>query len=621
MNDSPRAADVDIDVDKHPCEADLAAYGRGQCDDGLEQEIERHILQCETCCQTLLSIPDDPLLERLGQRVATCDTDPAVGGVAPETDAGSLLPHPSIEIAELESLLRDHPKYKLVRRLGEGGMGVVYQAQHRIMDRMVALKVISPRMLRHPDAQSRFQREVQISAKLNHPNIVPAFDADQIGENLCLVSEYFEGESLDQIIDRGPVDVARACDMVCQAAKGLSHAHHNGLIHRDVKPQNILVSESGQVKVVDFGLASYSEPDHPEHRGLTSEGVIVGTPDYLSPEQIRESSVDHRADIYSLGCTLYHLLAGSPPYAGSSRVEKLAHHLQSTPESLAAKRADVSAALDACVSKMMAKDPDHRFQTADEVVTTLRGCSSDGTAALPPTIITRDRPPIAARRKRTQSARVSRYLISGIAVLVLGTLAVSSIPSLWNWSGEESGTSEKTLAALQQRKWEILAVIPPNPLPRDRELIYSAIGRLRLDCQLTSTSTTTSVKDVHRVIPLDQADPQNYDAVVFFGPSQNIATELNQPQAKAEIDRILNRVHANNQPYGSLGTGVWTLGQLEALRGKQIADCKHTTATFKRESGAQWLSNETVVTDGNFVSGTNTRDAAPFLIALLQMAL
>ncbi|MCA9138846.1 MAG: protein kinase [Planctomycetales bacterium] len=616
MHHDQRSAD--IDVDHHPSQKDLAAYSRGQCDDDREQEIEQHILQCEVCCQTLLNLPDDLLLRRLASRHEAGDTDPLIGSISPDTDAGSFTVHQGIETAEFENLLHDHPKYKLVRRLGEGGMGVVYQAQHRIMDRMVALKVISPRMLRHPDAKSRFQREVQISAKLNHPNIVPAFDADQIGENLCLVSEYFEGESLDHIIDRGPVDVARACDIIIQAAQGLSHAHQNGLIHRDVKPQNILVSDSGQVKVVDFGLASYSEPDHPEHKGLTSEGVIVGTPDYLSPEQIRESAVDHRADIYSLGCTLYHLLAGSAPFSGCSRVEKLAHHLQSTPKRLGTERNDIPSELETCVAKMMAKNPDDRFQSADEVVAMLRACKSSDSGVLPPSIVTHDRPSVATKRKRARAPIPSRYLFAGVAALLLGILRVSVVPYLVK---STDGASAETLAALQQRRWEILAIIPPNPLPRDRNLIYNAIDDLGLNCQLTSASTTTSVEHVHKVIPLSEADPQQYDAVVFFGPSQNIATELNQPESKAQIDRILKKVRDNNQPYGSLGTGVWTLGQLGELRGKRIADCKHSTDSFKRETGAEWVSDETVVTDGNFVSGTNTRDAAPFLIALLQNAL
>lgn len=596
----------------HPTTEQLVAYGRGQCDDHQQQEISRHVLECGECCQRLCDVPDDPLLKRLGERADTREADTDALGESGETNVDRGRSGDGSQYDSIDQLLLDHPKYQLIRRLGEGGMGVVYLVRHRIMDRVIALKVISPRMIRHPDAKSRFQREVQIVAKLNHPGIVAAFDADQIGENLCLVSEYFESESLDQIIAKGPVKVTTACEMACQAAKGLAHAHDHGLIHRDVKPQNILVAPDGQVKVVDFGLASYAESENSDHQGFTSEGVIVGTPDYLSPEQVRESSVDHRADIYSLGCTLYHLLAGNPPFTDGSRVEKLAHHLQTTPKSLTSIRSDVSPALDACVAKMMAKDPGQRYQSAEEVAAALEPFARGDEPTLPPMIVTGDRRSVA-RRQRISTRPGRRLWIAAAALLALGLLG-------WASTKIRFGTTP-SIDQLRQRSWTILAVIPPDPLPRDRALLYSAIDQLGLHCSVTSTSSTTTVEDVHNVIPLNQADPKNFDTVIFFGPSRNVDTDLYQPPARVEIQRILDSLAGSGQPYGSLGSGVWTLGNLGALRGKRVADCEHSTGYFKHQSGADWVSQETLVIDGKFVTGTNTEDATPFLQTLLAMVL
>ncbi len=251
-------------------------------------------------------------------------------------------------------------------------MGEVYKAEHRLMRRTVALKVISKQLTASPSIVERFRRETRAVALLSHPNLVQAYDAEQAGEWHFLVMEFIEGVSLAALVERdGPLPVEKACDGVRQAALGLAHALEQGLVHRDIKPQNLMLTPEGQVKVLDFGLASIGTEQWCEG-GLTAVGQPMGTPDYVAPEQIRDAhSADTRADVYSLGCTLYFLLTGQPPFPGGNLNQKLAAHLERDPEALATQRMELPPDLVRVVERMMAKDPAARFQTPSEVVSAL----------------------------------------------------------------------------------------------------------------------------------------------------------------------------------------------------------------------------------------------------------
>lgn len=265
-------------------------------------------------------------------------------------------------------------RYKLVDRIGKGGMGVVFKAQHAVMDRVVALKVMSRALLDNPQAVARFNREVRTAAALNHPNIIAAYDADAVGNTHFLVMEYVDGRDLNAWLKaRGPFPVAAALDCALQTAQGLNYAHRQGMVHRDIKPVNLLVRWNPEidqpvVKILDLGLARFVSETQ-EEGGLTRMGQTIGTPDYIAPEAARSfKDADIRADIFSLGCTLFKLLTGRLPFAGDNTMEKLVARTTQDAPLLRKMRADCPSEVEAVVAKMLARDPAQRYQTPSEVI-------------------------------------------------------------------------------------------------------------------------------------------------------------------------------------------------------------------------------------------------------------
>jgi ActR/RegA family two-component response regulator/tRNA A-37 threonylcarbamoyl transferase component Bud32 len=273
----------------------------------------------------------------------------------------------------------------ILDKLGAGGMGVVFKARHRRMDRLVAIKVLPPESLKSADAVERFYREVKATARLLNPNIVAAFDAGKHDGMHYLVMEYIDGRDLGQIVAaHGPLPVALAVECVLQAAKGLEYAHRMGIIHRDIKPSNLLISHDGQVKILDMGLARLGElvgPDVATAAQLTHSGQIMGTVDYMSPEQAQDAHrADERSDIYSLGCTLYQLLTGEPPYGGDTMMNRMMAHQQASIPSLCRRRADVPKALEAVFRRMVSKQPRNRQQSMGQVIVDLKASLAAGAA-------------------------------------------------------------------------------------------------------------------------------------------------------------------------------------------------------------------------------------------------
>ena len=261
--------------------------------------------------------------------------------------------------------------YRILRPLGQGGMGAVFLAEHTDLVRRVAIKVLGDEQAKEELALGRFFREARAAAALDHPNIVRLHDIGRAGGTHYLVMEFVDGTDLQALVERtGPLHYAQAAGYIAQAASGLQHAHEMGFIHRDIKPANLIVSKSGVVKVLDMGLArSVTNPKDALTSQLGDNG-ITGTIDYLSPEQARNVSLDARTDIYSLGAAFYSLLTGRPPYGGSTG-QKLARHQMAVPPDVRAARPDVPVELSAVIARMMAKHPDERYQTANDVIAAL----------------------------------------------------------------------------------------------------------------------------------------------------------------------------------------------------------------------------------------------------------
>jgi serine/threonine protein kinase len=266
--------------------------------------------------------------------------------------------------------------YQVLDRLGAGAMGTVYKARHKRMKRVVAIKVLSRSVGQSEKLVRRFQREVEAVARLSHPNIVMAHDADEAEVGHFLVMEFINGRDLaSEVQQRGPLPIAEAVGCIVQAGRALSYAHGQGIVHRDIKPANLLRDIDGVVKVADLGLARFNDPfgqNAEEMAALTQPGSIMGTVDYMPPEQaIGSTDIDHRADIYSLGCTLYYLLIGRPPYPGPSLMAILLKHREAPLPSLSAARREIPASLEAIFRRMVAKKPDDRFASMAEVVAAL----------------------------------------------------------------------------------------------------------------------------------------------------------------------------------------------------------------------------------------------------------
>jgi serine/threonine protein kinase/WD40 repeat protein len=371
---------MDANPALHPTDQTLQSYGLGKLDEASAESVHQHLEDCSDCRRRAAEISPDSFLGRLRDAKAR---PPSQGPAVSATDGLSMLDGGAAEPAPppastLPPGLADHPDYEILRELGRGGMGVVYLAQNTLMGRREVLKVVGGHLISRPAILERFLREIRSAARLQHPNIVAAYSALRFGESLVLTMEYVDGLDLSRLVKaKGPLPVANACSYVHQAALGLQHAHEHGMVHRDIKPANLILARaSGKgnkaiVKVLDFGLAKVTSEGQADS-GLTREGQMLGTPDYIAPEQIRDAqSADIRADIYSLGCTLYYLLTGKPPFTGDHLWDVYQAHFSMDASPLNLVRPEIPVELAAMVAKMMAKEPGRRFQEPKEVAQAL----------------------------------------------------------------------------------------------------------------------------------------------------------------------------------------------------------------------------------------------------------
>jgi serine/threonine-protein kinase len=278
---------------------------------------------------------------------------------------------------QIARLLKNKPhgmaigKYVILDKIGAGSMGRVYRARHQLMGREVALKIIAPELSANSRVVARFQREMKMVGRLDHPNVVRAFDADSLGSALYIVMEYVLGKSMGELFRaRGPLPALEVCRYAAEAARGLGHAHEQGIVHRDVKPSNVLVGEDRRVRVLDLGLGVLLEADN-QSSFATADGIAVGTIDYMSPEQACGREVDGRSDLYSLGCTMYHVISGQRAFPGDSDVERLGKRINGDPQPLVELVRGLPASVSKVMERLLANKPKDRFQSAEEAADAL----------------------------------------------------------------------------------------------------------------------------------------------------------------------------------------------------------------------------------------------------------
>ena len=262
-------------------------------------------------------------------------------------------------------------RYVILDRIGSGSMGRVFKAHHVMMDRVVALKIIAPEISANQRVAARFQREMKLVGRLDHPNVVRAYDADQLNNILYIVMEFVQGQSLGQRLKKGPIPATEMIEYAAQAALGLAHAHEQGIVHRDIKPSNILLADDKKVKILDLGLGVLMEADT-SATFATADGIAVGTVDYMSPEQACGRDVDGRSDLYGLGCSTYHLLTGKLPFPGDSPIERLGKRITGKHTPITEHLPDLPPSYVQVLDKLMASKPHERYANAAEAAKALQ---------------------------------------------------------------------------------------------------------------------------------------------------------------------------------------------------------------------------------------------------------
>jgi eukaryotic-like serine/threonine-protein kinase len=338
-------------------------------------------------------------------------------------------------------------RYELVELIGRGGMSSVWRSHDRLLDRTIAIKVLHEQFTRDEEYVERFRREARSVAQLSHPNIVTVIDRGEDEGRQYIVFEYVEGENLKQLIERsGALPVREALLIALQMARALGFAHERGLIHRDVKPQNVLLNEDGQPKVTDFGIARSVDVE-----GVTITGTVLGTSEYIAPEQARGQRVDALTDVYSLGVVLYELLTGRVPFQGENFVAIALRHVNEPAPSVLELRPDCPPRVDMAVERALAKRPDDRFGSMSELCAELQACLYElDSSSEEATMISRRpvAPPRPRRAARKQRRRGFLWPIAAVAA-ILGIAALAAFGAMALRDNDGDGTAGATNTPIQ----------------------------------------------------------------------------------------------------------------------------------------------------------------------------
>jgi serine/threonine-protein kinase len=340
-------------------------------------------------------------------------------------------------------------RYELVELVGSGGMSSVYKAHDQLLERNVALKILHPHYGDDEEYVERFRREARAVAQMSHPNIVTVIDRGEDDGKQYIVFEYVDGENLKQLVERnGPLPARRAVELALEMADALAFAHEHGLVHRDVKPQNVLLTPDGEAKVTDFGIARSLDVEH----GVTQTGTVLGTSNYLSPEQASGKPVTPATDVYSLGVVLYELLTAEVPFPGENFVAVAMKHINEPPPDLTEKRPDVPLRLVHAVERALAKDPRDRFRSMDQFSWELRQClaemnRADGDATfIVPTAVVGERRARAVRTRRPRWPLYALVVLLAAAAIVAGVLALGGSNSDNGGGPTTGGATAKPIA-------------------------------------------------------------------------------------------------------------------------------------------------------------------------------
>jgi serine/threonine-protein kinase len=358
-------------------------------------------------------------------------------------------------------------RYEVLRPLGKGGMGRVYKAYDRVLEETVAIKVLRSELTRDPEMARRFRSEIKLARKVSHANVCRIHDYGEDAGLLYISMEHIEGTNLKEFLSERPLSMAEAYDLVIQIARGLAAVHEHGIVHRDFKASNIMVDKKGVVKLMDFGIAKDIAADT---TGVTGSGQVIGTPEYMSPEQASGGKVDLRADIYSLGCVVFEVFTGDAPFRGDTPLQTLYKHIHDLPPFAAERARAIPESLQPALAKALAKDPNDRFANVAELMDVLvagRTALTPEEAALPLRELAPRRPPrptttlgAPPRRvsKSTQEPGGLRFVAGG----VVATLAAVGLV-LWLWSARDTGVTLPSRTASPAPASPTPATPPPAP--------------------------------------------------------------------------------------------------------------------------------------------------------------
>jgi serine/threonine protein kinase len=466
------------------------------------------------------------------------DSDDTIASDTPISQNAAAEQGQAAPASDVPAELMSNQQFKILRELGRGGMGVVFLAHNKLLDRLEVLKVISNALTARPDAKERFMREIQMAARLEHENVVRAYGAMQIGELLVLVMEHVEGQDLAQVVQtQGPLAIPQACHYVRQAALGLQHAHERGMVHRDIKPGNLILVRSTPahtVKILDFGLAKATSEKRQEV-DLTGSGKMLGTPDYMAPEQMRDAAkADIRADIYSLGCTLYFLLTGAPPLKLDSFFAMLRAYQSAQIKPLNVVRPDVPVALAEVVAKMTAKDPSNRYQTPVEAAKALVPFTQAGTKTITNSSTFVDAGTVISTAQATKKASQHWLWVAAGLGAVLMAFAV-----LWATRGPHNPTSFVAGSPGVMAESPDLAIGAATKSNTVDLLQFIDLQKQPVkDVWKMVKDTLVTPNDSRIVLPINYPPPEDYDVELVLEPLAKIkhfAVHLAVGKAKAVV--------------------------------------------------------------------------------------